>query len=239
MSKYFYTDEQIVPVFRSQDLQYPSQYSLDELIKRVTELNDVEGTTVQENQSIAVVGNSGKLKNEEYGELIDSYDIVIRCNLARVEGYEKNVGTKTDFRFIAGKSFWRDLSENFSAYDDNFLTDLKDQYFVIKAEPLYAAIQGIIKKYNTKSKIVYLRQDFIDESESTIGIGDISLGLTAILMAIQWSKNVSIFGFTFFQGDWNEQHYFESITPYSRGHNPLKEKEYVDFLQKENLIKIY
>jgi hypothetical protein len=239
MSKYFYTDEQIVPVFRSQDLQYPSQYSLDELIKRVTELNDVEGTTVQENQSIAVVGNSGKLKNEEYGELIDSYDIVIRCNLARVEGYEKNVGTKTDFRFIAGKSFWRDLSENFSAYDDNFLTDLKDQYFVIKAEPLYAAIQGIIKNYNTKSKIVYLRQDFIDESESTIGIGDISLGLTAILMAIQWSKNVSIFGFTFFQGDWNEQHYFESITPYSRGHNPLKEKEYVDFLQKENLIKIY
>ena len=205
----------------------------------MTELNDVEGTTVQENQSIAVVGNSGKLKNEEYGELIDSYDIVIRCNLARVEGYEKNVGTKTDFRFIAGKSFWRDLSENFSAYDDNFLTDLKDQYFVIKAEPLYAAIQGIIKNYNTKSKIVYLRQDFIDESESTIGIGDISLGLTAILMAIQWSKNVSIFGFTFFQGDWNEQHYFESITPYSRGHNPLKEKEYVDFLQKENLIKIY
>ncbi len=62
MSKYFYTDEQIVPVFRSQDLQYPSQYSLDELIKRVTELNDVEGTTVQENQSIAVVGNSGKLR---------------------------------------------------------------------------------------------------------------------------------------------------------------------------------
>ena len=239
MSKYFYTDEQIVPVFRSQDLQYPSQYSLDELIKRVTELNDVEGTTVQENQSIAVVGNSGKLKNEEYGELIDSYDIVIRCNLARVEGYEKNVGTKTDFRFIAGKSFWRDLSENFSAYDDNFLTDLKDQYFVIKAEPLYAAIQGIIKNYNTKSKIVYLRQDFIDESESTIGIGDISLGLTAILMAIQWSKNVSIFGFTFFQGDWNEQHYFESITPYSREYNPLKEKEYVDFLQKENLLRVY
>ena len=239
MSKYFYTDEQIVPVFRSQDLQYPSQYSLDELIKRVTELNDVEGTTVQENQSIAVVGNSGKLKNEEYGELIDSYDIVIRCNLARVEGYEKNVGTKTDFRFIAGKSFWRDLSENFSAYDDNFLTDLKDQYFVIKAEPLYAAIQGIIKNYNTKSKIVYLRQDFIDESESTIGIGDISLGLTAILMAIQWSKNVSIFGFTFFQGDWNEQHYFESITPYKRKHNPLKEKEYVDYLEEHNLVKLY
>ena len=239
MSKYFYTDEQIVPVFRSQDLQYPSQYSLDELIKRVTELNDVEGTTVQENQSIAVVGNSGKLKNEEYGELIDSYDIVIRCNLARVEGYEKNVGTKTDFRFIAGKSFWRDLSENFSAYDDNFLTDLKDQYFVIKAEPLYAAIQGIIKNYNTKSKIVYLRQDFIDESESTIGIGDISLGLTAILMAIQWSKNVSIFGFTFFQGDWNEQHYFENITPYSRGHEPVKEKDYVEFLEKEDLLKVY
>ena len=239
MNKDFYTNDEMESIFRKQDLQYPSQYSLDELVKRVTELNDIEGTTVQENQSIAVVGNSGKLLSEEQGEFIDSHDIVIRCNLAKTDGYEKNVGNKTDFRFIAGKSFWRDLTGQFSSYEDNFLTNLKDQCFVIKAEPLYATIQGIIKNYNTKCRIVYLRQDFIDESESTIGIDDITLGLTAILMAIQWSKNVSIFGFTFFQEGWEEQHYFESITPYSRGHNPLKEKLYVDKLVEQNLVKMH
>ena len=238
MSKYFYTTDEMESLFRSRDLEYPSQYSLDELVKRMKELNHIT-QEVQREQSVAVVGNSGKLLTEEQGEFIDSHDIVFRCNLAKLEGYEKSVGTKTDFRFIAGKSFWRDLTGQFSSYEDNFLTNLKDQHFIIKAEPLYAAIQGIIKNYNTESKVLYIRQDFIDEAEKKLGIGDISLGLTAILMALQWSDKVSIFGFTFFQEGWDEQHYFENITPYSRGHEPIKEKDYVEFLEKENLLKVY
>ena len=165
MSKYFYTTDEMESVFRSRDLEYPSQYSLDELVKRMRELNHIT-KEVQREQSVAVVGNSGKLLSEEKGEFIDSHDIVFRCNLAKTEGFEKNVGTKTDFRFIAGKSFWRDLTGQFSSYEDNFLTNLKDQHFIIKAEPLYAAIQGIIKNYNTESKILYIRQDFIDEAEN-------------------------------------------------------------------------
>ena len=238
MSKYFYTTDEMESLFRSRDLEYPSQYSLDELVKRMKELNHIT-QEVQREQSVAVVGNSGKLLTEEQGEFIDSHDIVFRCNLAKTEGFEKNVGTKTDFRFIAGKSFWRDLTGQFSSYEDNFLTNLKDQHFIIKAEPLYAAIQGIIKNYNTESNILYIRQGFIDEAQNVIGINDISLGLTAILMALQWSDKVSIFGFTFFQEGWDEQHYFENITPYSRGHEPIKEKDYVEFLEKENLLKVY
>ena len=238
MSKYFYTTDEMESLFRSRDLEYPSQYSLDELVKRMKELNHIT-QEVQREQSVAVVGNSGKLLTEEQGEFIDSHDIVIRCNLAKTEGFEKNVGTKTDFRFIAGKSFWRDLTGQFSSYEDNFLTNLKDQHFIIKAEPLYAAIQGIIKNYNTESNILYIRQGFIDEAQNVIGINDISLGLTAILMALQWSDKVSIFGFTFFQEGWDEQHYFENITPYSRGHEPVKEKDYVEFLEKEDLLKVY
>ena len=238
MSKYFYTTDEMESLFRSRDLEYPSQYSLDELVKRMKELNHIT-QEVQREQAVAVVGNSGKLLTEEQGEFIDSHDIVIRCNLAKTEGFEKNVGTKTDFRFIAGKSFWRDLTGQFSSYEDNFLTNLKDQHFIIKAEPLYAAIQGIIKNYNTESNILYIRQGFIDEAQNVIGINDISLGLTAILMALQWSDKVSIFGFTFFQEGWDEQHYFENITPYSRGHEPIKEKDYVEFLEKENLLKVY
>ena len=238
MSKYFYTTDEMESLFRSRDLEYPSQYSLDELVKRMKELNHIT-QEVQREQSVAVVGNSGKLLTEEQGEFIDAHDIVFRCNLAKIEGYEKSVGTKTDFRFIAGKSFWRDLTGQFSSYEDNFLTNLKDQHFIIKAEPLYAAIQGIIKNYNTESKVLYIRQDFIDEAEKKLGIGDISLGLTAILMALQWSSNVSVFGFTFFQEGWDEQHYFESITPYSRGHNPLAEKEYVNNLVELKHITLY
>ena len=238
MNKYFYTNSEMESVFGSQKLIYDSKYSIDELIDRMKYLNKLD-KKVEKNQSIAVVGNSGKLLTKEQGEFIDSHDIIIRCNLAKVEGFEKNVGTKTDFRFIAGKSFWRDLTGQFSSYEDNFLTNLKNQHFIIKAEPLYAAIQGIIKNYNTKSNILYIRQNFIDETQKIININDISLGLTAIAMALLWSDKVSIFGFTFFQEGWSEQHYFENITPYSRGHNPLAEKTYIDYLEKENLIKVY
>ncbi|XAR60123.1 Beta-galactoside alpha-2,3-sialyltransferase [Bertholletia excelsa] len=50
--------------------------------------------------SCAVVGNSGILLKSEYGELIDSHEVVIRLNNARTGGFERNVGSKTTFSFI-------------------------------------------------------------------------------------------------------------------------------------------
>jgi len=43
-------------------------------------------------KTCAVVSNSGDLTNYEYGELIDSYDVVIRCNWSLIGGYAKDLG---------------------------------------------------------------------------------------------------------------------------------------------------
>ena len=238
MKEFFLNNDEIESVFRNKSLEYESSYTLDELIQKSKELNELN-LHIKESDSIAVVGNSGEIKNQEYGDLIDSHNIVFRCNLARTEGFEKHVGSKTDFRFIAGKSFWRDLSENFSAYDNNFLSNLKNQHFIIKAEPLYPAIQGVIKNFKTKSNISYLRQEVIDNIENDLNVHDPSMGFVAIMMALQWSKDISIFGFTFWQEAWEDRHYFEKIKPYNIGHNPLPEKEYIDNLAKQEIIKIY
>ncbi|XP_026657163.1 sialyltransferase-like protein 1 isoform X2 [Phoenix dactylifera] len=48
----------------------------------------------------AVVGNSGILLKSEHGELIDGHDLVIRLNNARTNGYQRNVGSKTDLSFV-------------------------------------------------------------------------------------------------------------------------------------------
>ena len=66
--------------------------ALNELIDKTIKLN-AYNKPIPFNSTIAVVGNSGKLLKQNYGELIDSHDIVIRCNLAIVNGFEPYVGS--------------------------------------------------------------------------------------------------------------------------------------------------
>ncbi|KAL3530405.1 hypothetical protein ACH5RR_009727 [Cinchona calisaya] len=51
-------------------------------------------------ESCAVVGNSGILLNREHGKLIDSHEVVIRLNNARISSFEGTVGKKTTISFV-------------------------------------------------------------------------------------------------------------------------------------------
>ncbi|KAL3677362.1 hypothetical protein R1sor_027310 [Riccia sorocarpa] len=51
-------------------------------------------------KTCAVVGNSGILLNRSFGHLIDSHEMVIRLNNARVHGFEEFVGSKTSLSFV-------------------------------------------------------------------------------------------------------------------------------------------
>ena len=47
-----------------------------------------------------VVANSPLLLESNHGATIDSYDVVIRCNRYIIKGYEKHVGTRTDYNVV-------------------------------------------------------------------------------------------------------------------------------------------
>jgi hypothetical protein len=47
-----------------------------------------------------IAGNSGGLNDARLGKDIDSHDIVVRLNVAPVNGYEERVGAKTSFRLL-------------------------------------------------------------------------------------------------------------------------------------------
>ncbi|XP_072281991.1 CMP-N-acetylneuraminate-beta-galactosamide-alpha-2,3-sialyltransferase 4-like isoform X2 [Pyxicephalus adspersus] len=55
-----------------------------------------------------VVGSGYRMKNSSLGDIIDTYDIVIRLNNAPVHKYEKDVGSKTTLRFFYPESAFFD-----------------------------------------------------------------------------------------------------------------------------------
>lgn len=57
-------------------------------------------STLKRHRKCAVIGNSGILLDSHCGGLIDSYDFVIRANMAPVEGYSSDVGHKTDLMLV-------------------------------------------------------------------------------------------------------------------------------------------
>uniref|UniRef100_A0A8D2D592 Type 2 lactosamine alpha-2,3-sialyltransferase n=1 Tax=Sciurus vulgaris TaxID=55149 RepID=A0A8D2D592_SCIVU len=59
-----------------------------------------------------VVGNGGVLKNKTLGEIIDSYDVIIRMNNGPVLGHEEDVGRRTTFRLFYPESVFSDPSHN-------------------------------------------------------------------------------------------------------------------------------
>jgi len=52
--------------------------------------------------SCAVVGNSGRLRNEHHAAAIDAHDIVIRFNAGKTQNFEHIVGRRSTFRMFNG-----------------------------------------------------------------------------------------------------------------------------------------
>ena len=98
MDNFFYSNEEMESLFRSRSLQYPSRYSLDDLIVKMKELNKFD-SEIDSNKSIAVGGNSGKLLDldaepDAYAKTIVSWvnnqDLYNKLVLGARRHYEEN-----------------------------------------------------------------------------------------------------------------------------------------------------
>lgn len=170
-------------------------------------------------KTCAVISNSGDLLNYEYGKLIDSHDVVIRCNWSLTNGYEKNAGRRTDIRVICihlarllhdFDTWSKDVHYNkcFSSWSSLSIEELIYDDEVIVLQPNANSLKnGIISKLNGNE--VY--------SLSDLGIGGIfdykginlGTGIIAIQLASKLFETVSCFCFDFYQK--SKEHYFESM----------------------------
>ena len=112
--------------------------------------------------SLAIVGSSGNLLSNSYGKLIDSHNIVMRFNAARVVGFETYVGSKTNIRIMNGHCFaGMSGDQRFSKNDPNFISSLKNEHFYIKGFNPQEFMRGVLNNSN-QNYINFLDEEYIE-----------------------------------------------------------------------------
>jgi len=194
---------------------------------------------IDNSKTIAVVGNSTNLLNNNYSKLIDSHDLVIRFNQARVKGYEVNVGCKTSMRMINHHVFTGTTNASqFSKYDINFIPSVDEPLILCKFLPNY---KNIAKSRNIKASVSYVTDEVYYEAANMLKGGkDPTMGFIGIIFALKMSSKVSIFGFDLNKTN-NPSHYWEKTNNMgaTQFHNFNIENNKIRDLIKENKIKYY
>eukprot|EP00252_Welwitschia_mirabilis_P001267 TRINITY_DN11160_c0_g1_i1.p1 TRINITY_DN11160_c0_g1~~TRINITY_DN11160_c0_g1_i1.p1 ORF type:complete len:468 (-),score=57.74 TRINITY_DN11160_c0_g1_i1:28-1431(-) len=166
----------------------------------------------------AVVGNSGDLLKNEFGEEIDAHEVVIRDNEAPVnEKYAKHVGLKRDFRLIV-----RGVARNLPKVVNGSV----DEVQIIKSV-IHKDFNAMIKELPNP---VYLFQGIV------LRRGAKGTGMKSIELALSMCDSIDIYGFTVDPGYTEWTRYFS--TP-RKGHNPLQGRAYYQLLECLGVIRIH
>jgi len=196
------------------------------------------------NKTCAIVGNSPNLLESEVGKRIDEYDIVIRCNHGPTEGYEKYVGTKTNFRVVSSKVFGYDAITSLSKFDHEYLSNLTNQHFIIKL-PLsrfpHHVLYGFQKNFGSTNKVTVMKDSFQQTIKQRVGGVEPSTGIFGLVLFLCFVEKIDMYGFDFYggRGKTNKLHYFEDVNHYPGSHNFDIERSIVDSLIETNHITLY
>ena len=190
---------------------------------------------------VAIVGSSGILLNTEFGSEIDNHDIVVRFNVAKTDGYEKHVGSKTDIRVMNGHSWAGTTSkEIFTGFDCKFTSKLRDTTLLIKG---FNEKEKELGYQNTHSSnvVVILSNTIISNCSHEIESDRApTCGVIAVNIFSKLTNNISCYGFNFYRDNWCDRHYWENINKYDQGkhHNFDKELLYLNKLNDDGKINL-
>ncbi|XP_053571351.1 CMP-N-acetylneuraminate-beta-galactosamide-alpha-2,3-sialyltransferase 1 [Bombina bombina] len=164
-------------------------------------------------RTCAVVGNSGNLKNSNYGPDIDKHDFILRMNHAPTTHYEMDVGSRTTHHFVYPESA-KDLHENVSMIIIPF--KILDLEWVISAFTngrinfTYAAVPRKIR-VNKEKVLVYSPElmKYIYDNWLLHHGRYPSTGILSVIFALHICDKVDLYGFgADSHGNWH--HYWEN-----------------------------
>ena len=154
---------------------------------------------MSDDKKVIIVGNSPSILSEEYGSLIDSYDIVIRLNKCTTKGFEKYIGSKTDI--------WATTHQK---YHNKFVPDdYKNIKELWKRTPHVKNFK-FPKDFpkDVKELVMYKTSEFAFKQEISKLKKEPCTGLLAILTSTLFYKDITIVGFTFYTEHKNATAYY-------------------------------
>ncbi|XP_034006047.1 alpha-2,8-sialyltransferase 8F-like [Trematomus bernacchii] len=157
----------------------------------------------------AVVGNSGILSNSSCGEMIDSAQFVIRCNLPSLrKGYEKDVGMKTDVVTANPSIIWKkygDLEGRRRPFVESLRIYGKSRLLLPAftfARDVPRSLRAVYTAEDFESPMwpVFLNPDYIRNltlfwRSRGQRKGALSTGLKMVSLALEHCANVHLYGF--------------------------------------------
>uniref|UniRef100_H0ZQT1 CMP-N-acetylneuraminate-beta-galactosamide-alpha-2,3-sialyltransferase 1 n=1 Tax=Taeniopygia guttata TaxID=59729 RepID=H0ZQT1_TAEGU len=163
----------------------------------------------------AVVGNSGNLRQSQYGPDIDSHDFVLRMNRAPTAGYESDVGGKTTHHFVYPESY-RELAANVSMILIPFKTlDLRWVVTALTTGTINFTYVPVPRKIKVKKEKIlvynptfmkYIYENWLEHHGRYP-----STGLLSLMFALHVCDEVNVYGFgADSKGHWH--HYWENNT---------------------------
>ena len=135
----------------------------------------------------AVIGNGGTLLAYDLGEEIDSADVIIRLNAGPIKGFEKKVGSRTDYRLVNRLHMgFRETKEEM-VLQHCTTPDALDEWtrFKVKHED----------DINVKKKLFAIDPDFHELAISYTDKGVVSNGFYGLLLATELCDQVKVYGF--------------------------------------------
>jgi hypothetical protein len=179
-----------------------SNINLD--IKVGADTNEEEDDQVDTESKVIIIGNSPILLENEYGSLIDSYDVVIRINKCPTIGFEKHIGSKTDI--------WATSKNGKAGYGKNFIPNNYQKLKYIwkrapKTELVSLPTDTSLPTYTMYKTPEFRKQkhwiklfDINKEYKSKpLGNMELDTGLLTILTAMKFYSDITIHGFTFYE----------------------------------------
>lgn len=188
-----------------------------------------------------VIGNSPNVLNQDFGETINSFDTVTRINDYITDGYEKQIGTKTDIWFTGASKVARKRSEfdmigvipilglSSSRLHMNENDKIRGKLF----QDLKETFDIPLHRYKA------IPFDMLTQIKHKLKMNSPTTGFLALYYFIEYLKfsNVTVHGFDFFDTPY---HYYDEDkvmkTKLSIAHEYDKEKEIVLRWKKEGKI---